>query len=156
MIKLIGKREMEETTEKARRSPRLRMNFNYHELPDPVQRMLNAIEPGSYIRPHRHLNPPKVEVFIVLRGKGAVMIFDDAGNVTESFLLEAGGEITGIEVPPGQWHSIVSLEKGTVFFEVKDGPYVALTDKDFAPFAPAPEDPAHRDYLKKLEEKICG
>ena len=38
-------------TERARKSPRLRINFNFHELDDPANRMLNAIEPESYIRP---------------------------------------------------------------------------------------------------------
>ncbi len=154
MIKLIDRKVMAETIEKAKASPRLRMNHNFHELTDPVQRMLNAIEPGSYIRPHRHLDPPKVEVFLVLRGKGALFVFDDDGEVTERYLLETGGETPGVEVPPGIWHSIVSLEEGTVFFEVKDGPYVALTDKDFAPFAPAPEESASGAYLKKLEGMV--
>ena len=151
MIKRIDRRLMQETTEKAKGSPRLRMNHNFHELSDPVQRMLNAVEPGSYIHPHRHLDPPKVELFLVLKGRGALFAFNDAGEVTECCLLEAGGETPGVEVPSGTWHTIVSLEEGTVFLEVKDGPYVPLTDKDFAPFAPSPEDPASSAYLEELE-----
>lgn len=149
-IRLIDKQVLDETSGKAKLSPRLRMNYNFHELTDPIQRMLNAIEPGSYIRPHRHKHPDKREIFLLLRGKGAVIIFDDSGRVTDVHLLEAGGEKLGVEIPPGAWHTIVSLEEGTVFFEIKDGPYVEITDKDFAPWAPAPGDTNQGEYLQRL------
>lgn len=154
LIKKIDGKVMDETSLKALSSERLRMNCNFHELADPVQRMLNAIEPGSYIQPHRHLDPPKVEVFLCLRGKGALITFDDEGVVEEVVRLEAGGNTPGVEVPPGVWHSIVSLEEGTVFFEVKDGPYVALTDKDFAPWAPKPGEEGCGSYLEKLKSVV--
>ena len=36
-------------------SPRRRKNFNLHASPDdPIQRLCNAFEPGTYVRPHRH------------------------------------------------------------------------------------------------------
>ena len=78
-MKLITEQLLDETTARAKVNPRLRMNYNFHEdLDDPVNRLLNAMEPGTYLRPHRHLNPDKDEVFLLLRGKAAVFIFDES------------------------------------------------------------------------------
>jgi len=130
------------------------MNFNLHELSDPVQRMLNAIEPGSYVRPHRHLDPDKTELFVILKGRGVVLTFDDNGNINDLVQMKAGGEKLGVEIPPGIWHSIISLEKGTLFLEIKDGPYVAATDKDFASWAPEAGTEEEKAYLNDLIAKV--
>jgi len=116
--------------------------------------MLNAIEPDSYIRPHRHLDPGKMEIFLALKGKGAVYLFDDNGKVDDIFLIEEGGETVAVEIPPGLWHTILSLKKGSVFFEIKDGPYVPATDKDFAPWAPQAGDPNCQEYLNRLARML--
>ena len=80
-MKIIDKQLLDKTSEQAKQSPRLRMNYNFHErLDDPVNRLLNAMEPDTYIRPHRHLNPDKDEIFLLLRGKAVVFIFDDQGG----------------------------------------------------------------------------
>lgn len=80
-IQLIDTRLLDETTARAQASGRLRMNHNLHErLDDPVNRLLNALEPGTYLRPHRHLHPPKDEAYIVLRGALDVLLFDEAGG----------------------------------------------------------------------------
>ncbi|MDJ0955906.1 MAG: WbuC family cupin fold metalloprotein [Arenicellales bacterium] len=118
-------------------SPRLRKNHNLHpSLDDPVQRLCNAFEPGTYVQPHRHTEVGRWELFVVLRGTAAVLIFDDQGSVLDRVELEAEGEIRGVEVPSNTWHTIVSLMPGTVLFEVKPGPYIKTTDKDFANWAP--------------------
>ena len=84
-MKLIDKSLLDSTCEKAKQSPRLRMNHNFHEdLNDPVNRLLNALEPGAYLRPHRHLNPDKNEIFLLLRGIVALCLFDKTGAVTET------------------------------------------------------------------------
>lgn len=150
MVKLLDNKIFTDTSKKAKQSSRLRMNYNFHELSDPIQRMLNAIEPGSYIQPHKHENPEKRELFLVLKGKGAVIIFDNTGKVSDIHLLETGGETVGLEIPPGVWHTVISLKEDTIFFEIKDGPYVALSDKDFAPWAPSPGDETEQSYLQNL------
>ncbi len=83
--------------------------------------MLNAIEPGSRIPIHRHTET--TEVVVMLRGRGIQYYYDDYGNVTDEIYLEAGGDCPAMSVEKGQWHSLVSLESGTVIFEAKDGPY---------------------------------
>ncbi len=138
-MKVIDEALLDHVTEQAKRSARLRMNYNFHSSPeDPVQQMLNAIEPGSYLRPHRH--PDAEELFFLVRGKGWVLIFDDAGNLSTKKLLDPMAGEYGVVIPAGIWHSMISLESGTTIFEVKPGPYRPLDEENFAPWAPKPDE----------------
>jgi cupin fold WbuC family metalloprotein len=144
-MKSVTNRVLDELTARAAGLPRKRANYNLHErLDDPVQRLLNAIEPGTYIRPHRHGEPPTWEVFLLVRGSAVFLIFDDEGGVTERIELSSSGPVHGIEIAPNTWHTISSLEKGTVFFEVKKGPYVPPQTGNLASWAPAEGEPAAR------------
>lgn len=134
----------------ARGSPMLRMNDNLHGIHDRIHRILNATEPGTYVRPHRHVEPPKVETLLVLRGRGAILILDDAGDVRERCVLSPQGPDFVVEIPAGAWHTLLALEPGTVWFEVKAGPYAPPGPLEIAPFAPAPEDPEAQGYLARL------
>jgi cupin fold WbuC family metalloprotein len=105
-------------------------------MDDVVHRLFNAIEPGSYVRPHRHLSPPKTETMVVVAGRLGLLVFGEDGAIRETTVLEAGGEAFGVELPPGAWHSFVSLAAGTVVFEAKEGPYVPPAGGDSAAWAP--------------------
>lgn len=157
-LKLVGSELLGELSARAAASPRRRANHNLHpELADPVQRFLNAMDPGTYVRPHRHMAPePKWELFVVLAGAVAVLLFDDAGAVVERVELAADGDLRGVEVPAGCWHSLVALRPGTVLFECKQGPYVALGDKDFAAWAPAEGEPGAAALLQRLAAARVG
>lgn len=121
----------------ARQSPRCRKNLNLHDSPAaPAQRFFNAIEPDSYVRPHRHLDAGKEETLLVVCGRIGVLVFDDDGLVVESAVLAAGTPVFGYHFPLGVWHSIVALEAGSVFLEVKGGPYLPFATGDFADWAP--------------------
>ncbi len=116
---------------KAAESPRLRANHNLHEqLEDLIQRLAIAMEPDTYVRPHRHVHT--WELLAALRGRFVVLLFDEAGVVTERTVL--GEECRVLEFPANTWHAVLSLDSGGVIFEVKQGPYAPLTDKDFAPW----------------------
>ena len=55
MMKLISEELLDSVSHEARESSRLRMNYNFHEsLDSPIHRLLNALEPGTYLPPHRH------------------------------------------------------------------------------------------------------
>jgi cupin fold WbuC family metalloprotein len=124
-------------SEEAARSARLRKNLNVHPvLEDPVQRLFNAMEPGTYARPHRHSRPDGWELMLVVRGAFSVLHFDDHGRVAERVDLRTDGGDYAVEIPAGVWHTVVSRLPGTVMFEVKPGPYSPITDKDFAAWAP--------------------
>lgn len=139
---------------KARTSPRLRMNDNLHAMDDAIHRLLNATEPGTYVQPHRHGTPSKVETLAVIAGRGAVLLFDDAGGVTEKAILSPAGPAFVVEVPAGAWHTLVALEPGTVWFEVKAGPYAAPPAQDVATWAPAPGAAGAEAYLDRLV-RLC-
>ena len=146
--RLIGPTLLDELTARARASPRRRMNENFH--PDdafPAHRLLNAIEPDSYVRPHRHLDAIKDETILCLRGRLGCILFDDAGAVQSLHRLGAGHAF-GIDIVHGQFHSLVSLESGSVMFEAKSGPYVPLNAGELAPWAPGAGDPAAGAYLR--------
>ncbi len=150
MIK-IDKQLLNSVSNKAKQSGRLRMNLNFHEKPEALmQRMLNAMEPGTYIQPHKHENPDKSEAFFCLRGKILVIEFEDDGQVKDHILLDANSGNYGCEIPPRAWHSIVAIETGSVAYEVKDGPYDPKIDKHFATWAPAEGDPKAATYLQSL------
>ena len=115
----------------AQESPRRRANLNLHDtLPDPVQRLAIAMEPGTLVRPHRH--PHTWELLYPLRGRFIVLHFDDSGRVIDHAVL--GEETAVLETPAGQWHAVLSLDTGGVIFEVKHGPYMPIADADFAPW----------------------
>jgi cupin fold WbuC family metalloprotein len=108
----------------------------------------------SYIQPHKHENPDKREVFIVLRGSLLMVIFDDSGNPSDFILLDPRKGTYAIEIPPRVWHSVISLESGTVVYEIKDGPYVVTSDKNFATWAPKECDENCGEYLAQLTEQF--
>ena len=151
MLKIVSSKLLDELSQKAAAIPRKRLNHNFHDdLADPINRMLNALEPGTYLQPHKHENPDKREVFIVLRGSLVVVFFDESGNPTHFVLLDPDKGNYGVEIPVGAWHTLFALESGSVVYEVKDGPYLPLTDKNFASWAPKEGHPECEEYLRKL------
>ncbi len=120
---------LDELTAQAKASPRLRMNLDLRNTPaDQSQRMLNALEPGTVMPIHRHRHTS--ETVVVLRGKVKWLYYNDKGELTDTILVEAGGDICGLSVPMGQWHSIECLESGSVILETKDGAWEALGEED--------------------------
>ena len=114
-------------TAQAKASPRLRMNLDLRNTPDDQsQRMLNALEPGTVMPIHRHQNTS--ETVVVLRGKVKWLYYDDKGKLTDTILVEAGGDICGLSVPMGQWHSLECLESGSVIFEAKNGVWEMMSE----------------------------
>jgi cupin fold WbuC family metalloprotein len=144
---------LDAVTARARASARRRHMHLFHgDYADPVQRMLNALEPDSYVPPHRHFEGDRVEVFMALRGRLGVLEFDDTGAVCRALVLDPRGPARGVEIPMGTWHTIVALDPGTVAYEVKEGPYDPARAKEPAPWAPPEGDPRAPAYLARLRE----
>ena len=149
-IQLIDEAVIEATLARARSSARLRANHNFHPSDaDPFHRFLNAWLSGSYCAPHRHQAVAKPEMFVMLRGKLACFIFDDAGHVTQGVVLGAGGPL-GIDVAAGTWHTILPVSPEAVCLEVRLGPWDPKTDKEFAPWAPREGEPGAEAYAERL------
>ena len=124
---LIDKTILDDLTEQAKASPRLRMNFDLRDsVADGSQRMLNAIEPGTVLPIHRHRRSS--ETVVCIRGHFEEYFYDDEGNLTDTIDMTPDGVV--LNIPLGKWHSLRSFESGTVLLEVKDGPYVPLGEED--------------------------
>jgi len=127
---------LDQLSRQAAQSPRLRANRNLHEeLGDTIQRLAIAMEPDTFVRPHRH--PHTWEMLLPLRGRFVVLHFDATGTVIDRTVL--GEDCRVLENPAGVWHAVLSLDAGGIIFEVKHGPYVPVTDADYAPWSKAAE-----------------
>lgn len=125
---LIDNKLLDEITRQAEQSPRLRMNYNFHESLDArAQRLLNVLLPGTSIPIHRH--PHTAETYVLLKGRMYVVFYNDTGAQTARYLLDPREGNYGVQIPKGQWHGIEVVESSTIF-EVKDGPYTPLSPED--------------------------
>ncbi|MBK8118742.1 MAG: WbuC family cupin fold metalloprotein [Sulfuritalea sp.] len=155
MITLIDQVLLDDLCREAAASPRRRKNRNLHPHDrHPGHRLLNAMQPDSYIPPHRHLDPNKDETFVVLRGLLGLAVFDDEGALLRSVRVGAGGTALGVDIPHGRWHTAVALEPDTVFLEAKAGPYLPLSEAERAPWAPAANSPDAAAYLAALKARL--
>ena len=133
-LQLIDQELFDAVALRAQSSERLRMNFNLHQESDLVQRFLNVMQPGTYVRPHRHSRQGTgegFECFVVLQGSIGVLLFDDKGTGLRQVRLDAAGPVRGLQLDEGVFHSLVALAPDSVIFELKQGPYQPLADKDF-------------------------
>ncbi|OAT24045.1 putative tryptophan synthase subunit beta [Buttiauxella gaviniae ATCC 51604] len=152
-MKQITFSDMQQQSELAANSPRLRTHRNFHpELSDPVQRLAVAMEPGTYVRPHRH--PHTFELLISLSGRFLVLNFDDHGAVTRRVVL--GEECKALEMDAGTWHTVLSLDKGGVIFEVKHGGYQPIAEQDAATWAPTEGEVGTAQLMKWCAQAQVG
>ncbi len=126
---VIDEELLNQVSVQAKSSPRLRMNYNFHQsLEDKRHRMLNAIEPGSPLPIHRHRHTS--ETVACLRGRLVEEFYDERGDLVDSVEVAPGGPTVAINIPIGQWHSVRALESGTVILECKDGKYEPTRPED--------------------------
>lgn len=126
-VMVISSETLDNLIRQAKASERLRANLDLRNTPDDLsQRMLNAIEPGTMMPIHRHLGSS--ETCVCVRGHFEEYFYDENGNLTDTIDMVPGGVILNIE--KGQWHSLRSLESGTVLLEAKDGPYHSLAEDE--------------------------
>ncbi len=132
---LLRQDEIVALVQRAQQSARRRQNLNIHQSADAaINRLFNAVEPDSYVRPHRH--PDKDETLLAVAGSFELVFFDHEARVTRRELLGGKGAVL-IEYPANTWHSLLALQSGSVFFEVKTGPYVPVESGDYLPGWPA-------------------
>jgi cupin fold WbuC family metalloprotein len=151
-VEFVSQQKLDQLSSQAKQSPRLRRNYNFHTSDgDICHRLLNAMEPDSYIQPHRHSDINKDETLAVIRGKMGLIIFDNDGNIEEMALLEPTGNVMLANIPHGTFHTLVSLDGPSVFFEAKAGPFIPLTQDEKAYWAPKEGDESSTEYLKSLK-----
>jgi len=146
--------------QKAIYSSRLRQHCNIHKsYSDPCQRLLNAVEVNSYIRPHRHSLDQKIETLIAIQGKFALLTFDIGGELqaatyfgTEQYRQQKN-VYAGVEIAPDVWHTVISFTTGSILLEIKPGPFDLLSAKDLAVWAPPEGSMEAVNYLAELRGK---
>ena len=135
----------------SRESERKRIILPIHRKQEAeVQRMINFLQPGTYIRPHKHPLPHASESLVLINGSIRFYTFDDQGVMLSE--NEIGAEpVPGVlDIEPQVWHSFIVLEEDTILFECKKGPYNAQTDKTFAEWSPEEGSDAVRDWIESL------
>lgn len=137
---IIDQKLLDSLTAQAKANPRLRQSYDLRTTPDDKsQRMLNALEPGTFMPIHRHRNTS--ETMVMVRGKLIERFYDDNGNITDEFVMEplsnisttsnnSEPSISMVQIEAGQWHSLEVLEEGTVIFEAKDGAYQPISEEE--------------------------
>lgn len=142
-IKVFSTGYLNDLVHQAMVAPRRRQHRNVHaDYTDPCQRLFNAIEPDSYLRPHRHGAEQGSETMIAVRGLMVLVVFDGDGNIEGAHPFgscshAANADVAaGVETPPGVWHTVVALTQGSVLFEVKAGPFDPHAARFYAPWAP--------------------
>lgn len=145
----------------AKVNPRRRRHKNLHaDYQEACQRFFNAIEPDSYLRPHCHGPYQGAETLIAIKGLLAFLVFGNEGEVQAVHLFGAGkhaqepGVAVGVEVQPEQWHTVISLESGSILLEMKGGPFDPEAPKYFAPWAPEEMTQEGKIYLEALKKCV--
>jgi len=153
-VQIIDEALFDQVAALAQAAPRQRMNYNFHaSAEDNPHRFLNVLMRGTYIRPHRHLEPPKSEAFLVLEGVAEVVVFNEEGSVSARYRLGEevdGRKRWGVDLAPGVWHTVVAVSERVVCYEVKPGPWEPASDKEFAVWAPKEGEPEAREFLERL------
>ena len=152
-IQLINQDLLDQISAQAQASPRRRKNYNFHvSETDVCNRLLNAIEPDSYIQPHCHYDAEKDESLVIVCGRVGVVFFDAHGAITSQAVLAPASAAVGVNIAHGVFHTLVGLAPGSVFFEAKAGPYAPLTAREKASWAPAEGDPQAAAFLARLKQ----
>ena len=158
-IKIFDNAFMKKLAYRSRKSVRRRESYNIHEnFDEPCQRLFNAIQSDSYIRPHRHMLDPKEELLVCISGKIGLVIFDDFGAIIDLIVLTAGVDanqaISAVEIAPHVWHTAIALQPDCILLEIKAGPFDQSLAKDSAPWAPAENTVAAKAFLLRLKENF--
>jgi len=155
-FKIIDEQLVNSVAQTAQNSALKRSLYVMHESnDDKVHRLVSVIEPGSYLRPHRHLDPNKIEIFMILKGKLAVVEFAEDGRPSGHVILEAGKSPWGVEVPPASWHMSIALEPDTTVFTIVEGPWDPKTHKKFPTWAPLADDTqAVEAFVGKVRQEL--
>ena len=155
----LGSADLDALRAAAEASPRRRAHLELHAAgaADPLQRFLVGILRDSYVRAHRHVEAHKLEVTACLAGGCDLLFFDDEGHVRERHALRADGSgAVLVQIPPNTWHSLAVQDGFAALLEVKQGPYEAARDKDFAEWAPREGEPAAQRCAAWLRDAAVG
>ncbi len=121
---------------------------------DHLQSIYVAMQPGTYIQPHKHESPDKREIFIAFKGRFLFLEFDEKGEITDHFVLDPKTNTHSAEINSKIYHSLICLKPDSVGLDLKTGPFHPINDKDFAEWAPKEGDERCEEYLNDILNKL--
>lgn len=143
-LRIVDQSAIDRLAKEAKASPRRRAHLLLHSgHDDQVQRLLIALQPGTYVRPHHHSE--QWEMLVLLRGRGRLLSFNEDGRVLSRLEMNKASPIAQISICI--WHGFVVLERDTVVMEIKPGPY---RPNEFAEWAPAEGCPDVSAFLRRV------
>jgi len=146
----LSDEQIEEGLKASRQSPRKRMILPIHRKQNAeVQRLINFLQPGTYVRPHKHPMDHATESIVILKGSIRFFTLDDDGAVLTDQILKSEPIPAVIDIEPNIWHTFIVLGQNTILFECKKGPYDAETDKVFAKWSSKESESNALQKLKK-------
>ena len=138
---LVGSEQLAPLLQAAAASTRKRSHLLLHaDQQDQVQRLLIALEPESFVRPHVH--GEQWEMIVLLRGRFDFLIFDPQAELVQRLAMSVASPV--VQIPRCTWHSGVALAPETLVLEIKPGPY---RPNEFAPWAPEEGEPASGAFV---------
>ena len=148
--KVVSQQLLMEFAQSAEKSPRRRRHRNLHETNDTIQRIVRAMQPDTYMQPHRHLGEAPFRLFVLLRGKIGAIFFNENGMTDGAALLDRDSGNLVIEIPGDRYFSLVSLEPNSALLEIREGPIQRDTRDRLAGF------PDELDYLTQGHQSELG
>lgn len=130
VVSTVDHSQIDQLFADAAASARLRTHMLLHSGPgDPVQRLLIAAQPGTYVRPHRHSE--QWEMLVLHSGMMDVLVFGEHGELLKRETADARSPV--VQIAPGAVHGCIIRAPNTLVLEVKPGPYRA---NEFVAWAP--------------------
>ncbi len=143
-IRTVDLAGIKQLSQDARESPRKRAHLLLHGgHDDQVQRLLIVLQPGSYVRPHRHSE--QWEMLVLLQGSADLLQFRETGELTGRVELFPACPVA--QIPIGAWHGFFVRAPDTAVMEIKPGPY---RPNEFADWAPPEGDASVPAFLERL------
>ncbi len=136
----VGSEAIDCLKQSARSNDKKRARLCAHPSPESAQHdMLIVSHRDTYVAPHRHLK--KTESFLVLEGRALILLFDDKGQLQNSFEMCPFGSQDPFfyRMPVGQFHSLKVISELLVFVESTKGPFQKHDSQDAA-WAPAADE----------------
>lgn len=158
-VKIFSSVDLNGLEHQAAESPRRRQHWNLHATyEDRCQRFFNAIHHDSYLRPHKHSEDQGPESLFAIKGLLALITFSEDGKVEDvvhfgdALYTQSKAVSVGVELPPGKWHTVVSLYGVSVLLEIKAGPFDPNSPKCPAPWAPEEGGDSASSYFMRLRD----
>jgi cupin fold WbuC family metalloprotein len=156
-IAAIGQGELNTLRAAVKSSAKRRARINTHpDGDDALHEMIIAIDPTSYIRPHKH--PGKSEAFHIIEGEVDIVVFTDTGEIDRIVPLgpPGSGRSFYYRMSSAFFHTLIIRSDVLIVHEITNGPFrpAATVFADFAPDDREPEKAAA--YQVELLRRVAA